>query len=52
MSSTKRARASGCIRSTVKCWLQFGSRRHSGGTPSREQVKIRQPASLKRFTVA
>ena len=33
-------------------WVQFGSRRHSAGTPSREQVMIRHPASLKRLTVA
>jgi hypothetical protein len=33
-------------------WFQFGSRRHSGGTGSREQAMIRYPASLNRLTVA
>src|SRR6516225_10957256 len=50
--ATKVSTAAGSARSTVTCRFQFGSRRHSSGTSSREQVMMRQPSWLKRFTVA
>ena len=34
------------------CCAQLGSRLHSSGTASREQVMMRQPSSEKRLTVA
>jgi len=51
-SATKCSRSAGSARSAVIWCVQFGSRLHSGGTASREQVMMRQPASLKRLTVA
>ena len=51
-SSMKLSRLFVSVRSAVIWWLQFGSRRHSSGGASREQVMISQFRSLKRRTVA